>query len=152
MGFLTDDKPIFSLEINDHVKSLLLNMARWTKFLAIFGFVLMGLMAVALCISIITGQGMANAGNAGQAGYLFGTMIGAVIALVGIYFYPTYALLMYSSRIRKAFAATNQEQFESALKYLKNSFRYVSILMIICLVLYGFALIFLTLAAVKSGM
>ncbi len=154
MSLLNDNRSIFNtdLEVNDHVKSILLNMASWTKFLAVFGFVIMGLMIAVLAIAGITKAGSGQMETAAQMGYYTGSMIGASALLVGIYFYPTYALLLFSSRIKKAFSSPSQEQFESALNYLKNSFKYIAILMIICVVLYGIALVFLALAAVKAGM
>ena len=131
---------------------LIFKQTMWTKLLAIFGFVLMGLMVIVFSVTLITKGNNAGLEGAAQTGYLVGTVIGAIIVLAGIYFYPTYALLMYSNKIKKAFNAANQEQFESAINYLKNTFKYISILMIISLVLYGIAIIFLALAAVKSAM
>ena len=148
MGLLNDDKAIFSLVLNDRVKGLLLNMARWTKFLAIFGFVLMGIMVIFMFIGIFAAAGGGMTAGNPQSVYV----VIAAIVVVAAYFYPTYTLLMYSSRIKKAFASHNQDHFEQSINYLKNTFKYIAIMMIISLVLYGVAFIFIALAALKSGL
>ena len=38
------------------------------------------------------------------------------------------------------------------INYLKNTFKYIAIMMIISIVLYGVAFIFIALAALKSGL
>ncbi len=124
---------IFNLDVNDRVKSILLNMARWTKFLAIMGFIMMGIMIATFAVVSFNVPGNSIAY---KAGYTFGILI----FVLGIYFYPTYALLRFSSKIKMAFTSVNQEQFEIGLNNLKNSFKYIGILMIICIILYGVAI------------
>lgn len=133
---------LFDLSVNEKVKSILLAMAKWTKFLAIVGFVMMAFGVLwAFFFSGKIGELAAMSGNsayAGQAGGMVkGMLIFFMIIFVAIYFYPTYALLLYSTKIKNSLFAANQEEFENALTYLKNCFQYIGILMIIFIVFYG---------------
>ena len=135
---------IFGLEVSDYARSLFLNMARWAKFLAIMGFIVMGIMAVALIVMVfasaaIDSAALGSSGIYGQLG-MAGSAI-FVLLLLGIYFYPTYALLMYAIKVKRAMLAANQGDFELSINYLKNTFKYIGILMIILLSFYDIAII-----------
>jgi len=43
-NFNRDNSEIFSMDVDDHAKITFLEMARWTKFLAILGFIVIGLL------------------------------------------------------------------------------------------------------------
>ena len=143
--FYSGNSDIFKLEIDAQAKSSFLEMARWTKFLAILGFVLMGLTLLAgiAMAFLLTRFGESSGGASslsglGAAGPVY--IIAAFVFGVSIYFYPTYALLRYSTCISRALNTDNKVLFNTAIKYLKNSFKYIGILTIILLVLYGLAL------------
>ena len=152
--FNRGNSDIFKLEVDAAAKSNFLEMARWTKFLAILGFVFLGLMLAAgiffgLNMSDISSAYGGNATIAGATGVVQVLIIVLFVIIVAVYIYPTYALLKYSSCIKTAIAAENKEQFNLAIKYLKNMFKYIGILMIICLVLYGLEIIFVIIAAMN---
>ena len=132
-----NQSPIFNLEINDRVKFILLTMAKWTRFLAILGFIIMGLVMLGFIVFSITSLGNNTNPENNSLAYKIGYIIGGGAVLLGLYFYPTYALLMYSAKLKKAISATNQQDFELAVNYLKNSFKYLGISIIIFIVLYG---------------
>ncbi len=143
---------IFNLEVNEHVKHIFLNMARWTKFLAILGFIFIGIMVVGLVLVFILSKTELSGLDSNTKTVLVGETIGLCIVSIGISFYPSYTLLMYSARIKRAFSAQSQEQFESALNQLKNNFKYVSILMIVSLFTSCISYAFLLIAAMKSNL
>ncbi len=147
---MRESAAVFNIEIDEHVRSLMLNMARWTKFLAILGFIFMGLMLVG---AVIVG-GYGKAGNStldeNTQTVLIGEAIGLCIASIAISFYPCYTLLMYSGKIKKAFLADSQELFEKAIRNLKNTFQYMSILMIISLFTSCFSLVAILVVALQK--
>lgn len=142
---------IFNLEVDEYGKSTFLEMTRWTKFLAILGFVMIGLL-------VLFGVGMAMmAGTLSQlsnspmpAGGGMAFMIGTLF-IVGIYIYPIYALLKYSTGMKLAMNTNSKEQFNSAIGYLKNMFKYMGILAIIILSLYAVVFIFMMIGLMAAG-
>lgn len=146
-----EQEQIFKLEVDEHSKSSFLEMARWTKFLAMFTFVMMGL---ALAGGLIGGfilsrfsdaagssAPMAALGAAGPAVLVF-----LILVIAGIYFYPAFALYKYSTHIKTALSTDSKQEFNIAVKYLKNSFKYIGILFIVFIIVYGLQLLFMLLA------
>ncbi len=140
---LTD---IFKIEIDAEAKSNFLEMARWTKFLAILGFIMLSLLLIiGVFFSMFMGTFAQSYGSnspfssLGAAGPAIVIAIFAV--LIGVYIYPTYALLKYATNIKSAITTNNREQFNRAIKYLKGMFKYIGILMIIFLALYAFEIV-----------
>ncbi|MDR3679381.1 MAG: DUF5362 family protein [Flavipsychrobacter sp.] len=126
---------IFKMEVDATAQSHFLEMARWTKFLAIMGFVFMGLLMI-VCIAV--GVFLANSSTpvAGINNTMFATIY---LVVAAIYIYPIFALYKYSTQIKKAIITTNQELFNSAISYLKRMFKYTGILLVIFIAIYGVA-------------
>jgi hypothetical protein len=145
---------IFSMEIDEQGKSNFLEMARWTKFLAIVGFIFMGLGFVAFVMlgSATMNNMAALSGETSQYASLGMTaMIIMYIIIAALYFYPLYALLKYSTGIKTALQTNDKIKFNDAIGYLKGMFKYLGILMIICLALYGIIILFAGLGAMATG-
>jgi hypothetical protein len=142
---------IFSLEVDDFGKSTFLEMTRWTKFLAILGYVFIGLMVlVGVGMAMLAGKLGDVAGNpmAGMGGMPIFIM---VLFLAAIYFYPIYALMRYSSTMKMALNTNSKERFNDAIVHLKNMFKYLGILMIIGLCLYAAMFVFIILGATMGS-
>jgi preprotein translocase subunit SecG len=132
---------IFKLEIDQDAKNSFLDMARWTKFLAILGIVMLCLLlALGVFFSLFINKFAESYGGAspiaglGSGGPVI--IMAFFVIIVGIYVYPTMALLKYASGIKIAIATDNKAEFNKAIKYLKNMFRYTGILAIIMIGLY----------------
>jgi hypothetical protein len=120
----------------------LLETVRWTKFLAIVGFIFMGL-ALLLVICMIAGAPMLSHYKASM-GQPVGTnpfntlgMIGVGIIyfiFVCLYFYPVYALLKFSSCIKKGIQDRDQHYLNMGFRYQKNLYIYIGVLTIISLI------------------
>ena len=144
-NFSREKSDIFTLDLDEQNKATFLEMTRWTKFLAIIGFVFLGLLVVA---GIFIGMTINNSFNAlnTQYGGALGSIgsLGFILLyslLAAIYFYPTYALLKYSTGMKYAITHNDKTRFGIALNYLKNMFKYIGIFMIILLCIYGLAMI-----------
>jgi hypothetical protein len=132
---------IFSLEVDEQGKATLLEMSRWTKFLAIIGFIFMGLMLLVFWVMGTAMKNMPVDSNPLATLGLPALMI-MFMVIAAIYFYPIYALLKYSTGMKTALQTNDKAKFNEALGYLKGMFKYIGILMIICLALYGIGIIF----------
>lgn len=143
-NFNRNNNDIFGMEVDDHARVTFLEMARWTKFLAILGFIFLGLMVLAgLVIGIFIGSNPALSGQFGPLGAIGGIGIVLLYVLIAsIMFYPAYALFKYSTVIKNALSTNNKQQFNEAVNHLKNVFRFYGIFTIIMLGLYGVAMIF----------
>jgi len=135
---------LFSLQIDPFIKSNLLETARWAKFLAIVGMIVLVLLAIAYIVGfsfLNTVGGVDNSYYENQfpLQMRIGMIIGSII-MIAIAFFPLLYLLQFSNRMKTAMAANDQEALATAFLNLKKYFRYIGILVIIALALY--ALIF----------
>src|ERR1700752_3850326 len=89
---------LFAMELDETARATFLEMARWTKFLSILGFIAMGLM--------ILGGVVLSAVSASLPGDNPLAMIGATgvllyfLVISALIFYPTYMLLKYSVSVK----------------------------------------------------
>ncbi len=136
-----EDSNIFSLEVDDQLKGTLLEMTRWTKFLSIVGFVIMGIFALLGLVSLFalkntntfTSPGLAALGG---VGLMFVYILGG-----SFYIYPTYSLFKYSTGVKQALQTNNKQLFNESFNHLKNMFKYMGILILCLLCIYGIAII-----------
>jgi len=138
------------MEIDEPIKTNFLEMARWTKFLAVLGFVFLGLM---LMLGLLAMAAVSMTSSiAGPIAALGGVGIFVFYWLVAaLEFYPIYALFKYSVCVKKALLTYNKEEFYMAISWLKNMFRYMGIITIIFLSVYGVVIAFATLAAMVTA-
>jgi hypothetical protein len=124
--------------------------SRWGRFLAILGFIYIGLL---LLIGILFGSFGNNlipgTGDSDSPMRLSGVFVSFLIILVAaVLFVPVLYLYKFSTKMRKALRNNDQPALTDALKNLKSFFRFYGIVAIIGLSLYGIAII----AAVIGGM
>jgi hypothetical protein len=138
------------LVVDETGKAIYMEMTRWTKFLAIIGFVMLGLMILAgFFMGSIMAAAMGGTGLAVFGGIGF-TVFYMLIA--AIYFYPIYALYKYSVLIKPAIAGNNAELFNRAIGYKKNMFVYWGVLMIILIALYALIFVFAFMGGIIGAM
>ena len=146
-----EDKP--AIAVDETVKAYMLEMGRWTKFLAIFMFVIMALMILSgLAMMMLMPAIYTEQGAGPIAGGIFGGVFFLIyIVYVAVFFYPTWALLKYATTIKRALATFDQHLFRTAMRYLKNYFLYTGILIIVIMAVYilGIAIVGVT-AAIAS--
>jgi hypothetical protein len=145
------EQEIFSIGLDETAKAYLLETARWAKFLAIFFFIVSAiLVALGIGLALVLGNS-ADFGNpmlTAMGG--FGLAV-IYIFFIGIYVYPMWALFKFAKLTNAAMQTANQQQFNEALKYQKNMFKYMGILMIIVMALYGVSFVLGLLGALMSG-
>jgi hypothetical protein len=141
------DTGVFSFGIDETAKGYMLETARWAKFLAIVGFVAIGLLGLLALVAIFSSAITGSLDS--QYGSFSGRGIQALLfALMAIfYFFPTYFLFRFSTLIKPALLSFDQHGFNKALSHLRNAFRFIGVLMLIVLGLYAMVFIIFILGA-----
>lgn len=139
-----------ALHLDANSSSYMLETARWAKFLAIIGFVAMAIIMLG-AVALMFNPMAEESGTAYNAGYKTGMFLFYAI-LVTIFFYPMYALLKFANLIKAAVQNVNQQEFDEAFRYLKNTFKFWGIYTIILLFIYGATIIFALTIAVTSNL
>ena len=139
---MEDNSSLFSLTIDPVTKSYLLDTARWAKFLSIMGFILCVLIVV---MGVIFGSQLtliySRDGQPMPAGTNIVLACLSVIVAV-IYFFPCLYLFRFSSKMKLALNSNEQQKLNASFENLKSLFRYVGILTIVILAIYGLLLVF----------
>ncbi len=130
-----------NLNVEPLAQSYLKETAKWSKFLAIVGFVLTGLMAIA---GVFAGTMMTafsalspELGIFPAGGF---TLIYLVIA--AFYFFPCLYLFQMSQKLVLAIESQDSEQLTWALEKQKSLFKFVGICTLVMVILYGGILLF----------
>ena len=151
---------LFGLGIDSISKSHLSEAAKWARFLAICGFVFLGLMVIyGVVVSFViadmasTMSQFDTTANENSLKNLMGIgMIIFYIVFAVIAFFPYYFLLRFANKMKAALISNDQEALNGSFQNLKILYRYMGILMIISLVLIFFGILsMLATVAMVSG-
>ena len=141
-GFNTSE----SAGLTSGAKSYLLEIAKWSKFLSIIGFIVIGIMVlVGLFGGAMMGAAMAQSGSPIGGGFFTIMYIGFAI----LYLMPVLYLFKFSTQAKTALMNNNDLGIESALENLKSHYKFIGIFTIVILSIY--ALVFL-IALFAGGM
>lgn len=148
--FRQQGESIFSLGVDEVAKAHLLETARWTRFLAVLYLIVTGLLLIG---GILTAFAIGNsANNAITAAGIGIGMVLVYVLFIAIYFYPVWALYKFSRLMKESLQIANQQQFNEALKYQKNMFKYLGVLVIVLLSVYGISIVFMLIGVVFSNL
>ncbi len=121
------------LYVSTEMKSDLLSISKWTKFLAILGFVGIGFMLIAGFIMVVSSAMMS---------YMYqDSMVMIIIAVVYVifavvYFFPVLYLMRSAVDLGKGVESNNNEMLASGVKNMKAHFKYMGIMIIATIGLY----------------
>ena len=147
---------LFGLGIDNISKSHLSEAAKWARFLAICGFIFLGLMIIYGIVMSFVIVDMANAlsqvdstpsENSLKKMMRIGMVIFYIVFAV-IAFFPYYFLLRFANKMKAALISNDQDALNGSFQNLKILYRYMGILMIISLVLIVFGILSMLLTAV----
>ncbi|MDQ3292035.1 MAG: DUF5362 family protein, partial [Bacteroidota bacterium] len=128
------------LQVTAQMRNYLLLTAKWTKFLAIVGFVLIGLMVIgAFTFGTIMRSMMANFPGAptNMPGGSSVVMTIYLLFFAVLYFFPTLYLYQFSSKTKAALLYGEEINLAFAFSRLKSFFKFWGIFLIVILVFYG---------------
>lgn len=139
---MDSNQNLFDLQIDHQASVFLRETAKWSKFLAIVGFVICALLVL---VGIFAGSLLADFGTltgmgdmVSGAGAVF-TIIYVIIALV--YFFPCLYMYNFATKMKMALNTNDQNQLNSSFGNLKSCFKFMGVLTLVILCLY--ALMFL---------
>jgi hypothetical protein len=127
------------IEIERETLSHLDTTRKWAMFLAIIGFIFLGLIII---IGLIAGTFL-TAFNSGEKGLGIpeSLMFIPVLLLIVIYFFPVLFLFRFSKHTSHAIQNFDKLELHKALKNLKYYFAYLGVLIIIVFSIYIVVLI-----------
>ena len=136
---------LFDLHLDQQSVNYLKEAARWSRLLAIVGFIYCGLMAVCGLFmgSMMTRIMTSSMGGSDMAMSGVGTAFISffIIFMALILFFPAYYLFNFSSKVKRALQNNDQAVLTDSLRNLKSFFKFNGILVIIVLAFYALALI-----------
>lgn len=107
------------LLFTDEIKEHILGIAKWAKFFAVLGFIMIGFYLCSLLL-------LMSLGGKYPMGVIF-----YIVFFIFIYFFPVSYLWKFATRTIEGIENDDQERFEEGFSQLFSHFRYVGILTII---------------------
>jgi len=134
------DSEINSLDVTPESRAYLLEAAKWGRFVAIVGFVIMGLF---LLIFLFLGANLWSIGGVGMGGADIGlAMISNVVVTFVIMFFPNYYMYNFSTRVITAVNSTSTLDLTDGLKNLKSLFKFYGIMLVISIAFFAIMFLF----------
>jgi len=121
------------LKISTESEEYLKETGGWASFLAILGFILVGIMVIgSIGVSLFLST-MNNEQISPSTGYLMG---GLYLLLGILYFFPILYLFRFSTNIKKAIENKDNENLDQAFKNIKSHYKFIGIFTIAFIVVY----------------
>lgn len=132
---------LFGLQIDASSKAHLTAAAKWAKFLAIIGFIVCGIIAIAgiFAGSLMSSFSSSQYGEFGGRTNLggFGALAAVLYVLIALlYFFPCLFLFNFAVKMKAALVADDQDTLNTSFQNLKKTFRFVGIVTIVVLSIY----------------
>ena len=123
-----------NLVIDWRSKEFLKETAKWTKFLAILGFVGIGLMVLGSLVMLFAPSSLMSNGDFPFGGKIF--MMLLYLAFAVLYYFPISYLYQFSENTKKAIENNDNNAIRDAFEFLKSHYKFMGILTIILLAFY----------------
>jgi hypothetical protein len=124
-----------NLAIDWRSKEFLKETAKWTKFLAILGFVGIGLMVLGSLVMLFAPSSLMSNGDFPFGGKIF--MMLLYLAFAVLYYFPISYLYQFSEKTKKAIENNDNNAIRDAFEFLKSHYKFMGILTIILLSFYA---------------
>lgn len=134
-----------SLRLNEQSETMLVTIAKWSRFLGILTFVVVGFMFLLGLIMLFAGSALTVAANLGG----FSMWVYGIMYLVGavLYLFPGLYLYRYSVKMKQALDARDEVALAEALHQQKNLFVYMGVISVVGIVIVILALLAILVAA-----
>jgi hypothetical protein len=128
------------IEIGQDTLKILNTIRKWTMFLAVSGFIFLGLI---LMLGIITGTFLSAFNQSDNTpGVPDMLLIGGFLVAALIVFFPILFLFRFSKHTSNAVATLDGREMHKAVKNLKRFFLFIGIYLIMLIIAYFIALLF----------
>ena len=124
-----------NLIIDWRSKEFLKETAKWTKFLAILGFVGIGFMVLGSLVMLFAPSSLMSNGDFPFGGKIF--MMLLYLAFAVLYYFPISYLYQFSENTKKAIENNDNNAIRDAFEFLKSHYKFMGILTIILLSFYA---------------
>lgn len=124
--------------VDDKTKNYLSETIKWGKFLAIIGYVGIGLLAL-IGIALIIFFAFFN--NTSIIDYTWLAMGIVYLAMAVVLYFPVTFLYKFSLQMKQGLQQSEQESVTSAFENLKSLFKFVGIYVIVLLCIYALLLL-----------
>ena len=124
-----------NLVIDWRSKEFLKETAKWTKFLAILGFVGIGLVVLGSLVMLFAPSSLMSNGDFPFGGKIF--MMLLYLAFAVLYYFPISYLYQFSENTKKAIENNDNNAIRDAFEFLKSHYKFMGILTIILLSFYA---------------
>ncbi len=147
---LDDNFTTSGVVITEEIKSYLYETAKWGKFLSIVGFIFLGLMVLGILSFLALGASLfSELGDAGAMGGMGMTFMILIYGLfIALYFFPTLYLYRFSTKMRTALDANDQQSLSESFMNMKSVFKFWGIFTAIII---GFYVLMFILSIVFGG-
>ncbi|MGV3696889.1 hypothetical protein [Flavobacterium sp.] len=148
------------IKLNTLAVDALRESAKWSTFLAIIGFIFIGLMVIAgiglsAVMSAIPDDPYGGAMGMNPFASIKTYLGGIYIVMALIYFFPVYYLYKYATGTKRALELGNDDEMATALVNLKSHHKFLGIFTIVMIVIYVLGIIAFAVTAASfagSGM
>lgn len=129
---------VSSFICDEEIKNYLLETSKWGKFMAIVGYVGIGLLVV-VALAVMVGFSIFN--SASGIGFPMGLVGLLYLVFAAIYYFPVSYLYKYSAQIKEGLNVNDQQSITSGFENLKSLFKFMGILTIVILSIYALLLV-----------
>lgn len=126
----------FGSTLNDQMRGYIKEIANWSYFLAIIGFIFIGFMVLGgLFAGVILGSMMGDE-MLGMMAVGPGLLSGMYLVMALVYFFPVFYLYRFSTKAKIALRSGSDMELTDAFENLKSHYKFLGILTIVIIGLY----------------
>ncbi len=139
-----------TMELDGSMMSVLNEMRKWTKFLAVMGFIGIGITIIAGFVLMFSKDITNNMAmqNSNLSPFFKGVFY---IIMSIIYIFPVVFLNNFSQKMKTALYSRNHEELYKSFNYLRRHYKFIGILIIIYLLIIGAIIVGGGLMALVAG-
>lgn len=116
------------LKISNSIKENLITTAKWARFLAIVGFIFVGILGIASLFLVVTSLA------SGYGPLIFVSLIYVILTIVMLF--PALYLIRFAVATEKGLNSNKQGEFDYAIENMKSLFKFSGIYTIVMIALY----------------
>ena len=127
------------MTLSDQAVYFLADIRKWARFLAIMGYIGIGVLLILAIVMVIIFDAM----MAAIPNYpISGTMLAVLYVIFAIiYFFPVYYLDKFSVKMKYALNSGDESKLTESFQWLRAHYRFIGILTIVLLALFALAFI-----------